>query len=260
MKPRVDFYQVLHVQPDAPTAVIKASYRALLREGGVHPDVGGDHAQAVLLNEAFATLSDPRRRAEYDKATNRTSSASTHAARRPPSPPASARTGSAPPDAGASGASDGRNTGSGRPKDGPRCLFCSDVLGAVSADAPDAICAACGAALCAAKRHQSNDSSRRAIDRLPHRMSVTFRRSSSPDVVASALTEDLSLNGMRVRTAVELTIGERLRVESQFCSAVAVVRSIAVAGQAGDHAWLAGLEFLTLRIKLERGGLVSTVA
>lgn len=79
-------------------------------------------------------------------------------------------------------------------------------------------------------------------------------------MVASALTEDLSLNGMRVRTAVELTIGERLRVESQFCSAVAVVRSIAVAGQAGDHAWLAGLEFLTLRIKLERGGLVSTVA
>ena len=91
-------------------------------------------------------------------------------------------------------------------------------------------------------------------------MSVTFRRSSSPDVVASALTEDLSLNGMRVRTAVELTAGERLRVESQFCSAVAVVRSVAVAGQPADHEWIAGLEFLTLRLKRERGGIVSTVA
>lgn len=91
-------------------------------------------------------------------------------------------------------------------------------------------------------------------------MSVTFRRSTTPDVVASALTEDLSLNGMRVRTVVELSVGERLRVESQYCSAVAVVRSVGPAPVASEDAWVAGLEFLTFRLKRERGGLVSTVA
>lgn len=259
MRPRIDFYQVLHVQPDAPTAVIKASYRALLREGGMHPDVGGDHMQATLLNEAFATLSDPRKRAEYDKALGRA-----------PVPPSQSAQKTAAAHAGqhAETSSPHRPTphppnssgGERRNGEGPRCHFCGGALGSVSADAPDAICSACGAALCAARRHQADDSSRRAIDRLPHRMSVTFRRSSSPDVVASALTEDLSLNGMRVRTAVELAAGERLRVESQFCSAVAVVRSVAAAGQPADHEWIAGLEFLTLRLKRERGGIVSTVA
>lgn len=259
MKPRVDFYQLLHVRPDAPTAVIKASYRALLREGGVHPDVGGDHFKAALLNEAFATLSDPGKRAEYDRAMSRTPPSPQAASHKAPSassnvrPAAASHTASAP---------DQRSqyAARSRAQNGPRCLFCSELLGAVAADAPDAICSSCGAALCAARRHQSNDSSRRAIDRLPHRMSVTFRRSSTPDVVASALTEDLSLNGMRVRTVIELGVGERLRLESQYCSAVAVVRSVGRAGGADDDAWVVGLEFLTFRLKRERGGLLSTVA
>lgn len=258
MKPRIDFYQILHVQPNAPTAVIKASYRALLREGGMHPDVGGDHMQATLLNEAFATLSDPEKRAEYDKALGRAPVRPVQSARRTTAAQAAQQAGGtsqSPPD-GHRSASNGKT----QDGDGQRCLFCCGLLGAMLADAPDAICSACGAALCAARRHQGNDSSRRAIDRLPHRMSVTFRRSGCPDVVASALTEDLSLNGMRVRTAVELTIGERLRVESQFCSAVAVVRSVATIGQPADRGWIAGLEFLTLRLKRERGGIVSTVA
>ncbi len=262
MNIRVDFYQVLHVRPDAPTTVIKASYRALLREGGVHPDMGGDHFHAALLNEAFATLSDPKKRAAYDKAMNRATTAAPHGGSQasPSSTAATERAHSAARHAPPFGSHRDESAFRSRTQDGGRCLFCGDVLGPVSTEPPDAICAACGAALCAAKRHHANDSSRRAIDRLPHRMSVTFRRSGSPDVVASALTDDLSLNGMRVRTAVELTIGERLRVESQFCSAVAVVRSVAPSGPMADHAWLAGLEFLTLRIKRERGGLVSSVA
>jgi curved DNA-binding protein CbpA len=62
---RRNFYRLLHVQPDAPFEVIKASYRALMTLH--HPDVGGDHDAAVLLNEAYAVLSDTSRRAEYDR-------------------------------------------------------------------------------------------------------------------------------------------------------------------------------------------------
>lgn len=65
---RRSHYRLLHVQPDAPVAVIKASYRALMSALRLHPDLGGDHAQASLINQAWDMLSDPDRRAAYDKA------------------------------------------------------------------------------------------------------------------------------------------------------------------------------------------------
>ena len=52
------------MQSDAPPEVIKAAYRALIATR--HPDVGGDEYQAVLLNDAYAVLSDPVERAAYD--------------------------------------------------------------------------------------------------------------------------------------------------------------------------------------------------
>lgn len=64
---RRNYYRVLHVQPEAPTVVIKAAYRALMGTLRGHPDLGGDHVQAALLNEAYAVLTDPARRADYDQ-------------------------------------------------------------------------------------------------------------------------------------------------------------------------------------------------
>ena len=43
------------------------SYLTLMRRLKMHPDLGGDHARAALINEAFATLVDPVRRAAYDR-------------------------------------------------------------------------------------------------------------------------------------------------------------------------------------------------
>lgn len=64
---RRNYYRLLQVQPDAPFEVIRASYRALLKELKVHPDLGGDHWNAKVLNEAYSTLSDRNRRSAYDK-------------------------------------------------------------------------------------------------------------------------------------------------------------------------------------------------
>ena len=63
---RRNHYRVLHVQADAPAEVIKASWRTLLSRLRQHPDLGGSHAQAVMVNEAWAVLGDPDRRAAYD--------------------------------------------------------------------------------------------------------------------------------------------------------------------------------------------------
>jgi curved DNA-binding protein CbpA len=53
------------VAPAASLDEIRAAYRARARR--LHPDVvGGDTSEMAELNEAWAVLSDPARRAEYD--------------------------------------------------------------------------------------------------------------------------------------------------------------------------------------------------
>lgn len=68
--PYKDYYVVLGVLPDAEEVVIKAAYRALVQR--YHPDkYAGDSSEAqrktTELNEAYEVLSNPVRRAEYDR-------------------------------------------------------------------------------------------------------------------------------------------------------------------------------------------------
>jgi len=67
MKNRRNYYRILHVQPDASPAVVRASYRTLMQKLKTHPDLGGDEWNARCLNEAYAVISDPVRRARYDR-------------------------------------------------------------------------------------------------------------------------------------------------------------------------------------------------
>ncbi|MCC7483692.1 MAG: DnaJ domain-containing protein [Burkholderiales bacterium] len=68
---RRNYYRVLHVQPEAPAEIVRASYRSLMTKLRHHPDRGGDHESAALLNEAYAVLSDPDRRRRYDETLTR---------------------------------------------------------------------------------------------------------------------------------------------------------------------------------------------
>lgn len=63
-----DHYATLRVAPDADGNVIRAAYRGLMRR--YHPDVNGSQgaaARAKAINEAYACLRDPERRALYDR-------------------------------------------------------------------------------------------------------------------------------------------------------------------------------------------------
>jgi len=66
----VDYYKVLQVWPTASGDVIKKSYFKLAKLH--HPDVAGkaegdDDIDFALINEAFAVLSDPGKRREFDE-------------------------------------------------------------------------------------------------------------------------------------------------------------------------------------------------
>ena len=60
-----DYYEVLGVERGASAEELKKAYRALaLRE---HPDKGGDAEKFKAISEAYAVLSDPEQRAQYDR-------------------------------------------------------------------------------------------------------------------------------------------------------------------------------------------------
>ena len=67
--PTKDYYEVLGVAKDASAEEIKRAYRALARQH--HPDVSHDKAGAESIfkeiNEAYEVLSDPQKRAQYDR-------------------------------------------------------------------------------------------------------------------------------------------------------------------------------------------------
>lgn len=60
----VDYYKVLGVDRNATEADIKKAYRKLASKH--HPDKGGDNAKFQEIQAAYAVLSDPAKRAEYD--------------------------------------------------------------------------------------------------------------------------------------------------------------------------------------------------
>lgn len=76
------FYRILGVAPDADLAALKTAYRTRAKE--LHPDHNpSDHATEAFarLNEAYQVLSDPRRRAAYDRLAARVHAAYTSGAK-----------------------------------------------------------------------------------------------------------------------------------------------------------------------------------
>jgi curved DNA-binding protein CbpA len=60
-----DYYKVLGINRDASQNEIKRAFRSLARQA--HPDKGGTEEEIKLLLEAHQTLSDPEKRAEFDR-------------------------------------------------------------------------------------------------------------------------------------------------------------------------------------------------
>lgn len=67
MGERRNLYRLLHLQPDAPSELVRVNYLTLMTKLERHPDLGGDHWNAASLGAAYTTLNDPKKRAIYDE-------------------------------------------------------------------------------------------------------------------------------------------------------------------------------------------------
>lgn len=61
----MDYYSILGVNKQASAEEIKKAYKRKAMEH--HPDRGGDHNTFAQINEAYETLKNPQKRADYDK-------------------------------------------------------------------------------------------------------------------------------------------------------------------------------------------------
>ena len=246
MKNRRNYYRILHVQPGAPTAVIRSSYRTLMQRLKMHPDLGGDHRDAALVNEAYAVLIDPSARAEYDAslaiAGNRT--------RRSNATTSGHRTDKA-----------GQSTkNKWQPNSTSHCAFCHVQHNLGKNIAPDSVCAQCNSPLFRAEKQTLENSGQRAVKRIDKRWPVAFFTGWPPDRRRTGYTEDMSLNGMQLLTTEVLTEGQILSITSEAFDAVGRVANLRKNAGGSGRQWQAGLEFLTLRFHRPSGTFVSLEA
>jgi molecular chaperone DnaJ len=65
MAPTANYYDILGVKKTATDDELKKAFRKLARKH--HPDAGGDEEKFKEINEAYETLSDTEKRAQYDQ-------------------------------------------------------------------------------------------------------------------------------------------------------------------------------------------------
>lgn len=230
MENRRNLYRILHVQPDAPEEIIQSSYRTLMMKLRRHPDLGGDHYTATLINEAYAVLSDPAKRAAYDEAWQSV------AAHPDPSAPG---TESAPAPA-------------------PACPFCGAVHGFAGRIHSTATCTTCNSPLAPAVRDRL-DTGQRAVSRVPRRIGLTYFTGWPGQGPFPGETRDLSLHGLQFVANSALPVTKVIKVDCE--ALVALARVVACTdNDQRDWRWLIRAEYVTVRFRRSRGGFFATRA
>jgi len=284
----VDYYELLHVQPSAPEAVIKASYRAMMQKLNHHPDRGGEVGFAQLLNDAAKTLCDPHTRAQYDALRQqfRSISAKNHGNKPSKAEPWGEPGGSPTPEnrdqRDESRKSDKRDDSdkygkTGNTRDQPRadnrhatlpsapqCPFCKSVYSAQRAlsqagyDASSRRCQTCNGARTpiAQLPHNSNEELRK-MHRQRHTSEARLCLTWPCEKPATSALTDFSPAGCALVYSHAIDIGQVIMIETSLFNAICTVRHCK---PTSDQRYFAGLEFVTLDMLAGPGALLKATA
>lgn len=235
----LSYYQILHVQSDAPLEIIRSSYRTLMQCLKMHPDLGGQHQDAALINEAYAVLSNPEKRARYDQqllvsrrdVDQDTAEDTAQPARRAHRPVA--------------------------PATANQCLFCRATHSGPNSIDPDKLCSTCSSPLFAAEPPNHTATWVRAVDRYPRNQSVTFFSDWPQQQGQTGQILDISLTGMQFASDQWIQPKLLLKIQCEVCNAIARVVYCRREPGKDESTWLVGVEFLTLRFHRNPGAFVS---
>ncbi|NOR26654.1 MAG: DnaJ domain-containing protein [Desulforhopalus sp.] len=209
MKNRRNYYRILHVQPDAPLEIIKSSYRALLLKLKKHPDLGGDHWESTLLNEAKEVLIDPRKRSKYDrdflKPYSRSSQSKSSCASERVHPDGSAGMSSVFSGAVSSHA----------------CRFCNKVEQHSVSLMPETRCSSCHSPLYPTHKIKNSGLAKRAFQRIAKDFVITYYIEWPSLKEFHGQTSQLSPTGMQFCTDQYLQPGQIIKINSRYVEAVA---------------------------------------
>jgi curved DNA-binding protein CbpA len=224
------YYDVLHVSQGAPDEIIRASYRTLMQRMRHHPDLGGDPRTAALINEAYAVLTDPARRAAYDRQLDVGN----------PTP-----VGDPPPAA--------------EPFTDPLlgCSFCRAPHSLGIRVAEDDYCGVCASPLFAASQERLEENTQRGVARISRRQSIRFYTRWPQAQGFRGRTEDISLNGLRFTTWHDLDVGQTIKIVGDALDAVARVTHFRANKSLIRRKNVAGVAFITLRFSSPVGRFVS---
>jgi curved DNA-binding protein CbpA len=260
MKPeRRNLYRILHVQPEAPTEVIRASYRTLMSALKAHPDLGGDTETAARINHAWSVLGDAEQRRAYDRQLDAAARRSHRGGRRagaaaqaaPPAPPrtaAATTAGASTAGAGARARADASATS--------RCAFCRRDLGVRATSEP--VCGHCGSPLQAPPPAGGRTEifGRRHSPRFASKQTALVRLAQA-GAPWSMTVNDVSLRGCGLRSPVPFAAGDVLRVQAESFDGVAEVVSCRPEGGRG---WRVHARWVRLRPLQAAGSFVSARA
>lgn len=230
MENRRNLYRILHVQPDAPEEIIQSSYRTLMMKLRRHPDLGGDHYTATLINEAYAVLGDPAKRAAYDAASRLVAAGPAAAAEQATVTPVPAAA----------------------------CPFCGAVHGFAGRIHSTATCTTCNSPLAPAVRERL-DTGQRAVGRIPRRIALTYFTGWPGQGPFPGESRDLSLHGLQFVVNSALPVSKVIKVECEALVALARVVSCTDNDQR-DWRWIVHAEYVTVRFRRSRGGFFATRA
>ena len=231
------YYQILHVQPDAPLEVIRSSYRTMMQKLKMHPDLGGCHENAAEVNEAYNILTNPTKRAEYD--------ASLKYASEIQSPQKNQKSKATK--------SPKQNNQFYRERNSDNCTFCNQPHYMGNNIVPDDVCPKCESPLFPATKQTEEICGKRTIQRINKEWSLRFYTAWPHTESFSGKTRNVSLNGMQLITAAQLTENQVIKITSNELFSVARVANC----HQMENNWRYGLEFLTLRFHQAHGTFVS---
>jgi curved DNA-binding protein CbpA len=243
MNNRRNYYRILHVQPEAPAEIIKASYRSLMTKLNVHPDRGGDHESAVLINQAYTVLSDPQKRKKYDELLLSRNS-------QKPKHPTNEKTSHGKPEPSSSGnAYDYResrvNVRASSSTARRLCSFCGNEHAAYI----NKYCTRCDSPLSPIQSAQNNRRcellGRRTVPRIAKMGTLTLYP-SWPHTGYSGQLHDLSISGLSIVTTFAAKPGQIIKLNANFLKAVARVLTVRSNGASFSvHASFLASEFVT---------------